>query len=173
MTRPIVAKQRINQLIRVPEVRVIGPEGEQIGVLKTSEAIRQAQDLGYDLVEVAPNAEPPVCRIMDYGKFKYEQSKKEHRARQHQKSTHVKEIKLRPGTDRHDLETKVRQIRGFLEEGNKTRVTVMFRGREMANQELGFAAIERVMEELKGYGTVESAPRMEGRNLSMVVAPKS
>jgi translation initiation factor IF-3 len=173
MSRPTVTKQRINQQIRVPEVRVIGPEGEQIGVLKTSEAIRQSLELGYDLVEVAPNAEPPVCRIMDYGKFKYEQSKKEHRIRQHQKSTHVKEIKFRPGTDKHDIETKVRQIKGFLEEGNKTKVTVMFRGREMANQEKGWASIEKVIEDLKGHGTVETPPRMEGRNLSMVVAPKS
>ena len=173
MSRPTVTKQRINQQIRVPEVRVIGPEGEQIGVLKTSEAIRQSMELGYDLVEVAPNAEPPVCRIMDYGKFKYEQSKKEHRIRQHQKSTHVKEIKFRPGTDKHDIETKIRQIKGFLEEGNKTKVTVMFRGREMANQEKGWKAIEKVVEELKPHGTVETAPRMEGRNLSMVVAPKS
>ena len=173
MSRPTVTKQRINQQIRVPEVRVIGPEGEQIGVLKTSEAIRQSMELGYDLVEVAPNAEPPVCRIMDYGKFKYEQSKKEHRIRQHQKSTHVKEIKFRPGTDRHDIETKIRQIKGFLEEGNKTKVTIMFRGREMANQDKGWAAIEKVIEELKAHGTVETAPRMEGRNLSMVVAPKS
>ena len=173
MSRPTVTKQRINQQIRVPEVRVIGPEGEQIGVLKTSEAIRQAMELGYDVVEVAPNADPPVCRIMDYGKFKYEQSKKEHRSRQHQKSTQVKEIKFRPRTDKHDIETKVRQIRGFLEEGNKTKVTVMFRGREMANQELGWVAMEKVIEELKDYGTLETAPRMEGRNLSMVVAPKS
>jgi translation initiation factor IF-3 len=173
MSRPTVTKQRINQQIRVPEVRVIGPEGEQIGVLKTSEAIRQAMELGYDVVEVAPNAEPPVCRIMDYGKFKYEQSKKEHRSRQHQKSTQVKEIKFRPRTDKHDLETKIRQIRVFLEEGNKTKVTVMFRGREMANQELGFVAIKKVIEELKGFGTVETAPRMEGRNLSMIIAPKT
>ncbi len=173
MSRPTVTKQRINQQIRVPEVRVIGPEGEQIGVLKTSEAIRQSMELGYDLVEVAPNAEPPVCRIMDYGKFKYEQSKKEHRIRQHQKSTQVKEIKFRPGTDKHDIETKIRQIKGFLEEGNKTKVTVMFRGREMANQDKGWAAIQKVIEELKTHGTVETAPRMEGRNLSMVVAPKS
>ena len=173
MSRPTVTKQRINQQIRVPEVRVIGPEGEQIGVLKTSEAIRQAMELGYDVVEVAPNAEPPVCRIMDYGKFKYEQSKKEHRMRQHQKSTHVKEIKFRPGTDKHDIETKIRQIKGFLEEGNKTKVTVMFRGREMANQEKGWTAIQKVVEELKGHGTVETAPRMEGRNLTMVVAPKT
>jgi translation initiation factor IF-3 len=173
MSRPTVTKQRINQQIRVPEVRVIGPEGEQIGVLKTSEAIRQAMEQGYDVVEVAPNAEPPVCRIMDYGKFKYEQSKKEHRSRQHQKSTQVKEIKFRPGTNKHDIETKIRQIKGFLEEGNKTKVTVMFRGREMANQDKGWAAIKMVIEELQGQCTVETTPRMEGRNLSMIVAPKS
>ncbi|MEO8325240.1 MAG: translation initiation factor IF-3, partial [Nitrospirota bacterium] len=122
--------------------------------------------------EVAPTADPPVCRIMDHGKFKYEQSKKEHRMRLNQKSTQVKEVKFRPRTDKHDMETKVRQIRDFLEEGNKTKVTVMFRGREMANQELGFKAIQKVIEELKGAGNIESPPRMEGRNLYMVVAPK-
>ncbi|MGD9852051.1 MAG: translation initiation factor IF-3 [Nitrospirales bacterium] len=173
MIRSTVPKQRINHLIKVPEVRVIGPEGEQLGILKTSDALRQARDGGYDLVEVAPNSEPPVCRIMDYGKFKYEQSKKEHRMRLHQKSTQVKEIKFRPRTDKHDMETKVRQIKDFLEEGNKTKVTVMFRGREMANQELGYSAIEKVIEELKGVATIESPPRMEGRNLYMVVSPKT
>jgi len=172
MSRTVVAKHRVNALIRVPEVRVIGAEGEQLGVIKTSEAIRQAKELGLDLVEVAPNSAPPVCRIMDYGKFKYEQSKKEHKIRQHQKSTQVKEIKLRPRTDRHDLETKVRQILGFLEEGNKTKVTVMFRGREMANQELGRAAMGKVLDEIKDAGLIESPPRMEGRNLYMIVAPK-
>lgn len=172
MIRQSVPKQRINHLIKVPEVRVIGSEGEQLGILKTPDAVRQAKDLGYDLVEVAPNADPPVCRIMDHGKFKYEQSKKEHRMRLHQKSTQVKEVKFRPRTDKHDMETKIRQIRDFLEDGNKTKVTVMFRGREMANQELGFKAIEKVVEELKNVGNIESPPRMEGRNLYMVVAPK-
>ena len=124
------------------------------------------------MVEVAPNAEPPVCRIMDHGKFKYEQSKKEHRMRLHQKSTQVKEVKFRPRTDTHDMETKIRQIREFLEDGNKTKVTIMFRGREMANQALGFKAIEKVIEELKSVGNIESPPKMEGRNLYMVVAPK-
>jgi translation initiation factor IF-3 len=173
MSRPVVSKQRINHFIRVPEVRVIGAEGEQLGILKTPEAIRQAKDMGIDLVEVAPTAEPPVCRIMDFGKFKYEQSKKEHRMRQSQKSTQVKEIKLRPRTDKHDLETKVRQIKDFLSEGNKTKITVMFRGREMANRNLGFEAIQQIIEDLKGVGNVESPPRMEGRNLYMVVAPKN
>jgi len=171
MSRPVATKHRFNHLIRVPEVRVIGPEGEQFGILKTPDAVRQAKELGYDLVEVATTAEPPVCRIMDYGKFKYEQSKKEHKSRQHQKSTQLKEIKLRPRTDIHDIQTKVRQIREFLAEGSKTKVTVMFRGREMAKKELGFVAIEKVIEELKGVGTVEMAPRLEGRNLFMVVAP--
>ena len=172
MTRPTVLKQRINHFIKNPEVRVIGAEGEQLGILKTSEAIKQARETGYDLVEVAPTADPPVCRIMDYGKFKYEQSKKEHRMRLNQKSTQVKEVKLRPRTDRHDMETKIRQIREFLGDGNKTKVTVMFRGREMANRELGFTAIETVVEELKEVANIESPPRMEGRNLYMIVAPK-
>lgn len=173
MSRPVVNKQRVNHLIRVSEVRVIGAEGEQLGILKTADALRQAKEAGYDLVEVAPNSDPPVCRIMDFGKFKYEQSKKEHKIRQHQKSTQVKEIKFRPRTDKHDIETKVKQIQGFLAEGNKTKVTVMFRGREMANQELGRTAIAKVMEELKDSGTIESPPRMEGRNLFMIVAPKT
>ena len=172
MSRTVAAKHRVNHLIRVPEVRVIGPEGEQLGVLKTSEALKQAKEVGYDLVEVAPNSDPPVCRIMDFGKFKYEQSKKEHKIRQHQKSTQVKEIKLRPRTDKHDLETKVRQIRTFIADGNKTKVTVMFRGREMANQELGRVAMGKVIEEVSEFGVIESAPRMEGRNLYMSVAPK-
>lgn len=172
MSRIATPKQRINHLIKVPEVRVIGAEGEQLGILKTSEALRQARDGGYDLVEVAPSAEPPVCRIMDHGKFKYEQSKKEHRMRLNQKSTQVKEVKFRPRTDTHDMETKIRHIKDFLEDGNKTKVTIMFRGREMANRELGFKAIEKVIEELKDAGNIESPPRMEGRNLYMVVSPK-
>ncbi len=171
--RPVVAKHRVNHLIRVPEVRVIGPEGEQLGILKTSDAIRRALEAECDLVEVAGNSSPPVCRIMDYGKFKYEQSKKDHKIRQHQKSTQVKEIKLRPRTGRHDLETKIRQIMSFLEDGSKTKVTVMFRGREMANRSLGLTAMGKVREEIKGAGTVELEPRMEGRNLYMIVAPKN
>ena len=173
MGRTVTAKHRVNHLIRVPEVRVIGSEGEQLGILKTSEALKRAHEGGYDLVEVAPTSTPPVCRIMDYGKFKYEQSKKEHKTRQHQKSTQVKEIKLRPRTDKHDLETKVRRIVEFLEEGIKTKVTVMFRGREMANQHLGRQAMERVREELKDVATIEMEPRMEGRNLYMIVSPKN
>ena len=129
--------------------------------------------MGYDLVEVAPTSQPPVCRIMDYGKYKYELSKKDHQSRRHQKSTQVKEIKLRPRTDKHDLEIKVRQIKEFLAEGNKTKVTVTFRGREMANQELGRAVMTSVMEQVLEAGTIEYQPRMEGRSLIMIVAPKN
>jgi translation initiation factor IF-3 len=152
---------------------VIGPEGEQLGILPTPDAFRKAQELGYDLVEVAPNSQPPVCRIMDYGKYKYELQKKEHQSRRHQKSTQVKEIKLRPRTDKHDLEIKIRQIKEFLMDGNKTKVTVTFRGREMANQEPGRLMMNTVVEQLADSGTVEYAPRMEGRSLIMIVAPKS
>ncbi len=152
---------------------MIGPDGEQLGIMPTPDAFRQAQEMGYDLVEVAPTSQPPVCRIMDYGKYKYELSKKEHQSRRHQKSTQVKEIKLRPRTDKHDLEIKIRQIKGFLAEGNKTKVTLMFRGREMANQEMGRAVMNTVIEQLADSGTIEYAPRMEGRSLIMIIAPKS
>ncbi len=154
-------------------MRAIGPEGEQLGILPTPDALRQAQEQGYDLVEVAPTSQPPVCRIMDYGKYKYEQSKKDHQSRRHQKSTQVKEIKLRPRTDKHDLGIKIRQIKSFLADGNKTKITVTFRGREMANQDLGRAMMTSVMEQLAECGTIEHQPRMEGRSLIMIVAPKS
>ncbi len=141
--------------------------------MPTAEALKSAQDAGYDLVEVAPTSQPPVCRIMDYGKYKYEQSKKEHQTRRHQKSTQVKEIKLRPRTGKHDLDIKIRQIRAFLADGNKTKVTVTFRGREMANQELGRAMMTSVMEQLADCGQIEHVPRMEGRSLIMIMAPKA
>ena len=173
MSRTVAARHRVNHLIRVPEVRVIGSEGEQLGVLKTSEALKQAKEVGYDLVEVAPNSDPPVCRIMDFGRFKYEQSKKEHKIRQHQKSTQVKEIKLRPRTDKHDIATKIRQIISFVADGNKTKVTVVFRGREMANQEFGRRTMERIIGEVEEFVVLESPPRMEGRNLYIIVAPKN
>lgn len=163
----------MNREIRVREVRVIGPDGEQLGILPTPEAFRQAQEQGYDLVEVAPMSVPPVCRIMDYGKYKYELNKKEHQSRRHQKSTQVKEIKLRPRTDKHDLEIKIRQIREFLADGNKTKVTLTYRGREMANQEMGRVVMNSVIEQVADAGTIEYAPRMEGRNLIMIVAPKN
>jgi translation initiation factor IF-3 len=163
----------VNREIRIREVRVIGPEGEQLGILPTADALKKAQEGGYDLVEVAPTSQPPVCRTMDYGKYKYELSKKDHQSRRHQKSTQVKEIKLRPRTDKHDLEIKVRQIKEFLAEGNKTKVTVTFRGREMANQELGRAVMTSVVEQVTEAGTIEYQPRMEGRSLIMIVAPKN
>ena len=151
---------------------MIGPESEQLGILLTADAFKQAQDQGYDLVEIAPTSVPPVCRIMDYGKYKFELSKKDHQNRRHQKSTQVKEIKLRPRTDKHDLEIKVRQIKGFLADGNKTKVVLTYRGREMANQEMGRSLINMVIAEVGTEGTIEYAPRMEGRSLIMIVAPK-
>lgn len=151
---------------------MIGPESEQLGILLTADAFKQAQDQGYDLVEIAPTSVPPVCRIMDYGKYKFELSKKDHQNRRHQKSTQVKEIKLRPRTDKHDLEIKVRQIKGFLADGNKTKVVLTYRGREMANQEMGRALMNTVIAEVGTEGTIEYAPRMEGRSLIMIVAPK-
>ncbi len=154
------------------EVRVIGPESEQLGILLTADAFKQAQDQGYDLVEISPTSVPPVCRIMDYGKYKFELSKKDHQNRRHQKSTQVKEIKLRPRTDKHDLEIKVRQIKGFLADGNKTKVVLTYRGREMANQEMGRTLMNMVIAEVGEKGTIEYAPRMEGRSLIMIVAPK-
>jgi translation initiation factor IF-3 len=163
----------VNREIRIPQIRVIGPEGEQLGIMPTPDAFRRAQESGYDLVEVAPTSQPPVCRIMDYGKYKYELQKKEHQSRRHQKSTQVKEIKIRPRTDKHDLEIKVRQIKEFLADGNKTKVTLTFRGREMANQEMGRTVMSNVIAELAPVGTIEYAPRMEGRSLIMVVAPKN
>ncbi|MCX5721829.1 MAG: translation initiation factor IF-3 [Nitrospirae bacterium] len=168
----MVPKLRVNREIRVREVRVIGPESEQLGILLTADAFKQAQDQGYDLVEIAPTSVPPVCRIMDYGKYKFELSKKDHQNRRHQKSTQVKEIKLRPRTDKHDLEIKVRQIKGFLADGNKTKVVLTYRGREMANQEMGRSLMNMVIAEVGTEGTIEYAPRMEGRSLIMIVAPK-
>ena len=163
----------MNRENRVREVRVLGPEGEQLGILITADALRKAQELNYDLVEVAPTSQPPVCRIMDFGKYNYELSKKEHQARRHQKSTQVKEIKLRPRTDKHDLEIKIRQIREFLDEGNKTKVTLTYRGREMANLEMGRTMMKTVIEQLNDIGNIEFSPRMEGKNLIMMVAPKT
>jgi translation initiation factor IF-3 len=156
----------------VREVRVIGPESEQLGILLTADAFKQAQDQGYDLVEIAPTSVPPVCRIMDYGKYKFELSKKDHQNRRHQKSTQVKEIKLRPRTDKHDLGIKIRQIKEFLADGNKTKVVLTYRGREMANQEMGRSLMTMVIAEVGTEGTIEYAPRMEGRSLIMIVAPK-
>ncbi len=158
-------------MIEAREVLVIGPEGEQMGVLTKQDAIAAAAESGLDLVEVAPNANPPVCRIMDFGKFKYQQSKKAQLAKKKQKTIQVKEIKVRPKTDDHDLETKAKHARRFLEEGNKIKVTVRFRGREIVHPERGEMVLGRLMNLLEGFGTVESRAKMEGRTMVMVVTP--
>ena len=158
-------------MIRAREVRVIAADGEQLGVMAVREAIAKAEDLGLDLVEVAPNAVPPVCRIMDFGKYKYELNKKANESKKHQTVVVVKEVKLRPRTDDHDIEFKLNNIKRFLGEGNKVKVSIMFRGREMAHQELGRAVLDRVIQELQGLGVVEQHARMEGRNMFLMVAP--
>jgi translation initiation factor IF-3 len=158
-------------MIRAREVRVIAADGEQLGVMAVREAIAKAEDLGLDLVEVAPNAAPPVCRIMDFGKYKYELNKKANESKKHQSVVVVKEVKLRPRTDDHDIEFKLNNIKRFLGEGNKVKVSIMFRGREMAHQELGRAVLDRLIQELKDLGVVEQQARMEGRNMFLMVAP--
>ena len=163
---------RINHQIRAGELRVIGDEGQNYGVINLADALKKAEESGYDLVEISPTAQPPVCKIMDFGKYKYELSKKAHVAKQHQKGTVLKEVKLRPRTDQHDLETKVRQMKEFLAEGNKTKVTVMFRGREMAYQQMGRAMLDKVMALIGTSAQIEQPPRQEGRFLMMVLAPK-
>jgi len=158
-------------MIDAREVLVIGPEGEQLGVLSKPDALAAAAEAGLDLVEVAPNATPPVCRIMDFGKFKYQQSKKAQQAKKKQKVIQVKELKVRPKTDEHDLETKAKHARRFLEEGNKIKVTVRFRGREIVHPDRGEMVLKKLMELLQGFATVESPPKMEGRTMVMVVTP--
>lgn len=156
----------------MPEVRVINQEGEQVGVVPIEEALSIANEANLDLVEISPNADPPVCRIMDYGKFRFEESKKLQIAKKKQKQTQVKEIKFRPGTDIGDYKIKLRKLVSFLEEGDRTKVTLRFRGREMAHQELGLELLQRVKVDLESYGTVEQEPKMEGRLMVMVLAPK-
>ena len=153
-------------------VRCIDPNGEQLGVLDTHEAIRKAEDLGLDLVEVQPNADPPVCKILDYGKFKYEAQKRANEARKKQKIIEVKEIKLRPNIDEHDYQVKMRNVQKFLNAGDKVKVTLRFRGREMAHQELGANVLTRVREETDDFAKVEAMPKLEGRQMIMVLAPK-
>jgi translation initiation factor IF-3 len=156
----------------VPEVRVINQDGEQLGIVSIEEALQAADEVRLDLVEIAPNSEPPVCRIMDYGKFRFEESKKLQQAKKKQKQTQVKEIKFRPGTDIGDYRIKLRKLIEFLEEGDRVKVTLRFRGREMAHQELGLELLNRVREDLQEYGVVEQEPRREGRVMVMVLAPK-
>lgn len=163
---------RRNELIHAREVRVIGAEGEQLGILQRNEAIAMAREIGCDLVEVSSNATPPVCRIMDYGKFKYEQQKKKQDAKKRQAVVQVKEIKVRPKTDEHDYETKLKHIRSFLEDGDRCKVTVFFRGREIVHKDRGLEILERIVKDLEDVGKVEQEPRAEGRTLQMLVVPK-
>lgn len=156
----------------MPQVRVIDAEGEQAGILSVEEAIGVAKEAGMDLVEVSPNAEPPVCRIMDFGKYLFEQNKKSHAARKNQRTIHVKEIKFRPGTDEGDYQVKMRNLVKFLTMGDKTKVTLRFRGREMAHQDLGRKLLERVRADLDELAVVEQYPQLEGRQMIMVLAPK-
>jgi len=152
-------------------VRVIGASGEQLGVLPIDQALARAHEEGMDLVEVSPMAKPPVCKIMDYGKFKYLEKKKQNEAKKKQVVVQLKEVKLRPRTEEHDYDVKVKKIREFLDEGNKARVTVTFRGREMSHRELGQKVLQRVIDGLKDVAVIEAAPRMEGRLLFMILAP--
>ncbi|MBG22233.1 MAG: translation initiation factor IF-3 [Idiomarinaceae bacterium] len=171
-TQKAADKNRINDEIRVNEVRLIGVEGDQIGVVGIQEALEKAEEAGVDLVEISPNAEPPVCRLMDYGKFLYEKAKNAKEQKKNQKQIQVKEVKFRPGTDEGDYQVKLRNLTRFLEGGDKTKVTVRFRGREMAHQELGIELLNRIKDDLQEISTVESFPRRaEGRQMIMVLAP--
>jgi translation initiation factor IF-3 len=164
-------KTRVNRQIRISPVRVISPDGEQLGIIPIEQALSIAEEQGLDLVEVAPLARPPVCRIMDYGKFKYEEQRKAREARKKQHHVQIKEVKMRPGIEDHDFEFKTRHARRFLEEGNKVKLTMMFRGRQMAHPEIGRQVLDRVSEMLSDVAKVESAPMMEARAMTMVLAP--
>ncbi len=166
------SKNRLNEEINVPKVRLVGSEGEQLGIVTIEHALGKAREEGLDLVEVVPQAEPPVCRVMDYKKVVYDEVKKKAAAKKKQKKTQVKEIKLRPGTDIGDYQVKLRNLIKFLENGDKVKITVRFRGREMAHQELGLDMMKRLEVDLAEYGTVEQYPKLEGRQMLMLLAPK-
>lgn len=163
---------RINEQIKVPEIRLIGADGAQVGVMPVKEALAMAAEANLDLVEVAPQANPPVCRIMDYGKYKYQQSKKQQEARRRQTIIQVKEIKVRPKIEEHDMAFKMKNARRFLGEGDKVKISVIFRGREIAHTDRGFRLLAQISETLGDIATVEQHPKLEGRNLSMIVTPK-
>ena len=163
---------RVNEMINSPNVRLIDENGNQVGIVSRFEAMRKAQEAGLDLVEIAATASPPVCKILDYGKFKYELQKKAADARKKQKVILVKEIKMRPSIDVHDYDVKMRQMKGFLGEGDKVKVTLRFRGREMAHQELGVKVLDRVRDDTAELAKVEAWPRLEGRQMVMVISPK-
>ena len=162
----------MNDRIRIPSVRVIGPDGEQVGILSIREALTFAQERNLDLVEVSPTAKPPVCRVMDFGKFKYEQNKKQQKARRKQHVTHLKEVKLRPKIEQHDYQFKVEHGRKFLEMHDKVKFTVVFRGREMAHPEAGTRLLQKVIKDLDGVGQVEIPARMEGRSMVLLMVPR-
>ena len=168
---PISAEPRINDRIRVPEVRLVGPNGEQVGIVAIGAALQMAQENDLDLVEVAPMARPPVAKLMDYGKFKYETAQKARESRKNQVLTVIKEMKLRPKIDPHDYATKKGHVVRFLKQGDKVKITIMFRGREQSRPELGFRLLQRLGEDVKDLGFVESSPKQDGRNMIMVLAP--
>ena len=161
----------MNDRIRVPEVRLVGPNVEQVGIVRIDDALRLAQESELDLVEVAPTARPPVCKLMDYGKFKYETAQKARESRRNQTNTVIKEMKLRPKIDAHDYETKKGHVVRFLKAGDKVKITIMFRGREQSRPELGYRLLQRLGEDVRDLGFVESAPKQDGRNMIMVLAP--
>ncbi len=163
---------RVNRDIAVVRVRLIDEQGENVGIVTTDEAIERAEDAGMDLVEISPGAEPPVCKILDYGRFKYQDQKKKNEARKKQKTIDVKEIKMRPNIDQHDYDVKMRSINRFIADGDKVKVTMRFRGREMVHQELGLKVLDRVRDQLDEVAKIEQFPRMEGRQMIMIVAPK-
>jgi translation initiation factor IF-3 len=168
---PISAEHRINDRIRVPEVRLVGPAGEQVGIVRIEDALRLAQEADLDLVEVAPMERPPVCKLMDYGKFKYEAAQKDREARRNQAHTVIKEMKLRPKIDPHDYETKKGHVVRFLKAGDKVKVTIMFRGREQSRPEVGYKLLQRLAADVEELGYVETSAKQDGRNMTMVMAP--
>jgi translation initiation factor IF-3 len=163
--------QRLNEEITAPEIRLIGEDGEQLGIVPSRQALTMAEEAGIDLVEIAPLAQPPVCRLMDFGKFKYQEAKRAHEAKLKQKQVQVKEVKFRPGTDDNDYRIKLRNLIKFLGEGDKAKITLRFRGREMAHQEFGMRMLERIKGDLEEHAMVEQFPKMEGRQLVMVLTP--
>jgi translation initiation factor IF-3 len=166
-------ENRINERIRAPQIRVVGPDGEQLGILPREEALQKSRDMGLDLVEVAPKANPPVCRVMDYGKFRYQQQKRAHEAKKKQTVIQVKEVKIRPKIDEHDYQFKLQHARRFLDGGDKAKVSIMFRGREIVHRDLGRQLLDRFVEDTADIGEIESKPKMEGRNMTMVLAAKT
>jgi translation initiation factor IF-3 len=168
---PISTEPRINERIRVNEVRLVGPNGEQVGIVAIGDALRLAQEADLDLVEVAPMARPPVCKLMDYGKFKYETAQKARESRKNQVNTVIKEMKLRPKIDPHDYETKKGHVVRFLKQGDKVKITIMFRGREQSRPELGYRLLQRLAADVEELGFVESSPKQDGRNMIMVLGP--